>query len=375
MASIKVGIENVTKRFGKVVAVNDLSLEIQPGELFTLLGPSGCGKTTLLRTIAGFYFQDSGRILFDDSRIDHIPPHKRNTGMVFQSYAIFPFMNVFDNIAYGLKTRRIAKSERRERVLRAIDLVRLNGLEKRRPDQLSGGQQQRVAVARAVVIEPKVLLMDEPLSNLDAKLRVEMRVDIRRMQKQLGITMIYVTHDQEEALAISDRIAVMSTGVVAQVGTPWEIYHSPATPHVAGFIGVSNFFTRPVSSVDRVNQMVGFDFYGNPLDAPCTVNEKMANIVVSVRPEALKLGNPDRPSEGLAHFRGRVFDTTYLGAGLRLAAKTEDDVDFQIEISHPSLADELAPGSEIFVEFSPADVAVFPAGSAVLPAQSAGNDD
>ncbi|RKX82486.1 MAG: ABC transporter ATP-binding protein, partial [Spirochaetes bacterium] len=204
MAGIGVKINEVTKKFGRVTAVDNLSLDIKPGELFTLLGPSGCGKTTLLRTIAGFYFQNNGSIFFDKHRIDTLPPHKRDTGMVFQSYAVFPFMNVFDNVAYGLKARGVPKKEINERVSNAIELVRLTGMEKRRPDQLSGGQQQRVAVARAVVIEPRVLLMDEPLSNLDAKLRVDMRVDIKRLQRKLGTTMIYVTHDQEEALAISD---------------------------------------------------------------------------------------------------------------------------------------------------------------------------
>lgn len=363
MASVGVRVENLTKRFGKVVAVNDLSLEIQPGELFTLLGPSGCGKTTLLRTIAGFYFQDAGTISFDDISVDRLPPHRRNTGMVFQSYAIFPFMNVFDNVAYGLKTRGIPKAERRERVQRAIDLVRLTGLEKRRPDQLSGGQQQRVAVARAVVIEPHVLLMDEPLSNLDAKLRVDMRVDIRRMQKTLGITMIYVTHDQEEALAISDRIAVMSMGIVAQVGSPWEIYHHPATPHVAGFIGVSNFFTCAVTSVNTEAQEVSFNFYGTTVTAPCAMTGSPEKVVLSVRPEALKICDPGRPSESLVTFRSEVFDTTYLGAGLRLVAKTPDGVDLQVEISHPKSVDKVAPGSELTLGFSPDDIAVFPAGS------------
>ena len=359
MAPVGVKVDNVSKYFGKLAAVDNLSVEIKPGELFTLLGPSGCGKTTLLRTIAGFYFQDNGRIKFDDKQIDLLPPHKRNTGMVFQSYAIFPFLTVFDNIAYGLKAHGIPKSERKERVMQAIDLVRLTGLEKRRPNQLSGGQQQRVAVARAIVIEPKVLLMDEPLSNLDAKLRVDMRVDIRHLQKKLGITMVYVTHDQEEALAISDRIAVMSAGRIAQLGSPWEIYHNPTDPHVASFIGVSNFFTCPVKSMDQNKQKVEVDFYGKALKVSSLLKEKTKNVVTSVRPEAMNVVKQDKISSEKVNFKATVVDTTYLGAGIRITAKTADNVDFQVQIAHPDNIDDLVSDTEIIIEFSPKDVTVF----------------
>jgi len=364
MASVGVEIEKVSKYFGDLAAVDNLSLEIKPGELFTLLGPSGCGKTTLLRTIAGFYYQDNGRILFNGKQIDLLPPHKRNTGMVFQSYAIFPFLSVFNNVAYGLKAHGVSKSEQKERVMEAISLVRLTGLEKRRPDQLSGGQQQRVAVARAIVIEPQVLLMDEPLSNLDAKLRVEMRVDIRRLQKKLGITMIYVTHDQEEALAISDRIAVMSTGRIAQMGSPWEIYHNPTDPHVAGFIGVSNFFVCPVQSADPEKQKIELDFYGKTLKASSLLNAKTQKVIASVRPEAMNIVKQDQISTKKINFKAKIVDTTYLGAGLRITARTIDEVDFQIQISHPKQSDNIVSGSEIIVEFSPEDVTVFPDESA-----------
>lgn len=280
--------------------------------------------------------------------------------MVFQSYAIFPFMNVFENVAYGLKAHHIPKAEQKERVLQAISLVRLSGLEKRRPDQLSGGQQQRVAVARAIVIEPQVLLMDEPLSNLDAKLRVEMRVDIRRLQKKLGITMIYVTHDQEEALAISDRIAVMSTGEIAQIGSPWEIYHKPASPHVASFIGVSNFFRCPVKSMDQDKQTVEIDFYGSTFNALSMIKSETKEVIASVRPEAMGIILEGQASAGKINFKARVVDTIYLGAGLRVTARTEDDVAFQVQISHPDRIDNIKSDSEIIVEFSPDDVTVFP---------------
>ncbi|RKX80998.1 MAG: ABC transporter ATP-binding protein [Spirochaetes bacterium] len=358
MTSIGVQIKNVSKFFGDLAAVDNLSLNIKPGELFTLLGPSGCGKTTLLRTIAGFYYQNSGQILFNNKQIDLLPPHKRNTGMVFQSYAIFPFLSVFNNIAYGLKAHGVSKSERKERVMEALSLVRLSGLEQRRPNQLSGGQQQRVAVARAIVIEPQVLLMDEPLSNLDAKLRVDMRVDIRRLQKKLGITMIYVTHDQEEALAISDRIAVMSSGRIAQMGSPWEIYHKPANPHVANFIGVSNFFSCPVKSNDQ--NIIKIDFYGQTLETPSLIKTETESVVVSIRPEAMSIAGREDSSSGKIIFKAKIVDTTYLGAGLRLTLRTEDDVDFQIQMSHPKRIDNLVSEKIINIGFLQDDVMIFP---------------
>ena len=236
----RVQIQGVVKRFGSVTALAGVNISVEPGEFFTLLGPSGCGKTTLLRTVAGFLVQDTGAIYFDAECIDGIPAHKRNTGMVFQNYAIFPHLNVSNNIAYGLKNKRISPSDIETKVHEAVRLVRLEGLEHRMPRELSGGQQQRVVLARALVIEPRVLLMDEPLSNLDAKLRVAMRGDIRALQRNVGITTIYVTHDQEEALGISDRIAVMSDGQVQQIGRPWEVYLRPANQFVADFVGATN---------------------------------------------------------------------------------------------------------------------------------------
>ena len=234
-------IDKAVKTYGDFTAVNGISLTINQGEFFTLLGPSGCGKTTLLRMIAGFNTVDGGEIRFDDQVINNLPAHKRDIGMVFQNYAIFPHLNVADNVAYGLKARHVAKNEIPPRVEEALKMVQIDQLKKRQPNELSGGQQQRVALARAFVIEPGVLLMDEPLSNLDAKLRVQMRTTIKKLQRRLGITTIYVTHDQEEALAISDRIAVMNQGNIMQIGTPEEIYRKPANPFVANFIGVSNF--------------------------------------------------------------------------------------------------------------------------------------
>ena len=239
--SVDIRISHALKKYGDNVIIPDLSVDIRPGEFFTLLGPSGCGKTTLLRMIAGFNSIEGGDFYFGDKRINDLDPSKRNIGMVFQNYAIFPHLNVADNVAYGLKARHVAKNEIPPRVEEALKMVQIDQLKKRQPNELSGGQQQRVALARAFVIEPGVLLMDEPLSNLDAKLRVQMRTTIKKLQRRLGITTIYVTHDQEEALAISDRIAVMNQGNIMQIGTPEEIYRKPANPFVANFIGVSNF--------------------------------------------------------------------------------------------------------------------------------------
>jgi len=257
-------------------AVNDVSLTIEPGSFVTLLGPSGCGKTTTLRMIAGFESPDAGEIYLGDQAINALTPNKRDTAMVFQSYALFPHYNVYDNIAYGLKLRKVPKKEMDERIERILELVELSGMEARMTNQLSGGQQQRVALARAMVVEPSVLLFDEPLSNLDAKLRVSMRTEIRRIQQTLGITAVYVTHDQAEAMAISDNIIIMNKGVVAQMGSPEEIYHKPQSEFVADFIGEVNF-----------------------LDGEVTEN-KGETCVVNVNGHPVEVANPDGFAEGKA---------------------------------------------------------------------------
>ena len=235
-------LDGLTKRYGRVTALDRFSLRVGRGQFVSLLGPSGCGKTTALRIIAGFIRQTEGTIRVDGAVADAIPPHRRDIGMVFQNYALFPHMTVARNVEFGLNMRKTPKAEAAKRVAEALELVRLSGLEQRYPSQLSGGQQQRVAVARAIVINPTLLLLDEPLSNLDAKLRVETREEIRRLQRQLGVTTVFVTHDQEEALTISDRIAVMRAGRLEQEGTPEELYDRPRTPFVAGFIGSSNLY-------------------------------------------------------------------------------------------------------------------------------------
>jgi iron(III) transport system ATP-binding protein len=289
MTSIR--LENISKSFPGVAALENVSLTVEQGEFFTLLGPSGCGKTTLLRTLAGFYQQDAGHVFIGDECIDGVPPHRRDTGMVFQNYAVFPHMTVFQNVAFGLAARGIRGEQARERVARALAMARLSGYEKRTPDQLSGGQQQRVGLARAMVIEPRVLLMDEPLSNLDAKLRIEMRAEIRDIQRQLGTTTVYVTHDQEEALVISDRIAVMKSGRVQQVGRPWEIYRNPANTFVAAFVGSTNF-------VDGA-------LLGRP------------GVQLAFRPEALALvpeGGEEPADPSVAVLAGTVQKSTFTGS-------------------------------------------------------------
>ena len=271
-------------------AVRDTSLTIEPGSFVTLLGPSGCGKTTTLRMIAGFESPDEGEIYLGDEPINELTPNKRDTAMVFQSYALLPHYNVFDNVAYGLKLRKVPKEEIKARVMNILDLVELTGMEARMTNQLSGGQQQRVALARALVIEPSVLLFDEPLSNLDAKLRVSMRTEIRRIQQRVGITAIYVTHDQSEAMALSDQIIVMSKGVVAQMGTPQEIYYHPVNEFVADFIGEANFLKGRMTG--REGSKAVLDIHGNRLLVEGREDMQAGtDYTVVLRPEAATLAD------------------------------------------------------------------------------------
>ena len=310
-------IDEVARSFGNVPAVDGVSIAIRNGELFTLLGPSGCGKTTLLRMVAGFCELDHGRILFGDQRVDTLPPHQRNTGMVFQNYAVFPHLTVGDNVAYGLRARGVSRPEINERVVRALKLIQLDGYQLRWPHQLSGGQLQRVAIARAVVIEPHVLLLDEPLSNLDARLRVEMRAEIRRLQRTLGITVIYVTHDQEEALSMSDRIAVMRAGRVEQVAEPREIYAQPATPFVAKFVGTTNLLSGKVAQRDGDIATIVID--GTNMKIRTSIGQPGDRVELSLRPEAFRLlpAGEVAPT-GWEVLGGTLEESEYLGAATRL---------------------------------------------------------
>lgn len=316
--SYNVKICNVIKRYGDFTAVNDVSLDIKEGEFFTLLGPSGCGKTTLLRMIAGFNSIDEGKIFFGDKLINNIDAHKRDVGMVFQNYAIFPHLNVYDNVAYGLKARKVPKDEIHTRVMEALKTVQIEDLKNRKPSELSGGQQQRVALARAIVIKPGVLLMDEPLSNLDAKLRIQMRTVIRKLQKELNITTIYVTHDQEEALAISDRIAIMNKGRLMQVDKPTTIYQKPENIFVAGFIGTSNFIDGTVTKIDG-------DMTANiKLNAGLEFSMKLKKnitgpVQISIRPEQFIIKEPNETG-----ISGEIQMYTFLG----------DFVAYEVELSN-----------------------------------------
>lgn len=288
-----VTLDHVHKQFGTAKGVEDVHVHIESGEFFTFLGPSGCGKTTTLRMIAGFSYPSAGSIRFGQQEVTFLPPHKRNTGMVFQNYALFPHMTVFENIAFGLQVRKIGKAQIRERVEKMMKLVRLDGYGERRIDQLSGGQQQRVALARALVIEPQILLLDEPLSNLDAKLREETRFEIKRLQLELGITAIYVTHDQAEAMSMSDRIMVMQNGRVQQVGTPHDIYHAPVNRFVASFIGETNLWEGTVVAVEgeevRVQLSSGQFLTGLRQNAsPQAKLSSGKNVVMSIRPESVQ---------------------------------------------------------------------------------------
>ncbi len=330
---VAIQIDNVTKAYGKNIVIQGLSAEIQPGEFFTLLGPSGCGKTTLLRMIIGFNSIEGGEIRVDGKVINQIPTNRRNMGMVFQNYAVFPHMSVRDNVTYGLKTRHVPKAERYKRADEMLKLVKIDDYADRMPTQLSGGQQQRVALARAIVIQPEVLLMDEPLSNLDAKLRVEMRNVIKRIQRQVGITTVYVTHDQEEALAISDRIAVMHGGVIQQIGTPKHIYQRPANEFVSSFIGLSNF-------VDAENENGTLDF-GCGYRVPMSTLRPDAGrkVCVAVRPEEFLIRSAEEPGIP-ATVRSSVFLGMTQHYFLTLGEEKE------IEVVVPSDRSDLIPDGE-----------------------------
>ena len=346
--SQKVIVDNAVKYYGDFKALKGVSLDIEPGEFFTLLGPSGCGKTTLLRMIAGFNSIDGGEIRFDEKVINDVPAHKRDIGMVFQNYAIFPHMTVADNVAYGLKAKKVPKKEIEPRVKDALELVQIGNLADRKPSNLSGGQQQRVALARAFIIEPGVLLMDEPLSNLDAKLRVQMRTVIKKLQRRLGITTIYVTHDQEEALAISDRIAVMKDGVIMQVGNPSEIYNHPDNQFVAGFIGVSNFIECQLDGEAGTAQAkLTSDF-----SVPVTLKDAYhGKAVLSARPEQLFFSE-----EGLT---GKILFSTFLGDFIEYEIEIESGQVLQLNEYTKDTTQIRPDGEVVHIQFDPQRVGVY----------------
>ena len=339
---------------GEVTAVDRVNIEIEKGELVTLLGPSGCGKTTTLRLIAGFEFPTQGTIQLDGKVINQEPPHKRDMSMVFQSYAIFPHLTVFENTAYGLNVQRLPRAEIHQRVARALELVELTGLENRAPNQLSGGQQQRVALARALVMEPKVLLMDEPLSNLDAKLREQMRSEIRRIQKRLGITSVYVTHDQVEAMTLSDRVVVMDQGRIEQIGPPPEIYRFPKTRFVADFIGRANFVEGIVRG--REGSQLMLDTLGTTVRAPAPEDGlepgSMAQLVI--RPEMVELDSTHGQVSGI------VRRATYLGNVIEYDVEVQNQILSLVE-HDPRQATVYPEGHEVWLQFLEDCLYVLPA--------------
>jgi iron(III) transport system ATP-binding protein len=352
---ISIRIEHLTKRFGATVALDGLDLEIAPGELFFLLGPSGCGKTTLLRSLAGFHLPDAGRILFDGEDVSQVPPHKRNTGMMFQSYALWPHLTVAQNVAFGLEERKVPRPEIERRVGEALESVRMGAYGARKPNELSGGQQQRVALARALVIRPRCLLLDEPLSNLDARLRLEMREEIRRVCHEFKLTTVYVTHDQKEALSIADRMAVLSAGKVLQAGTPRELYRRPASRAVADFIGETNFIPGQVEAGANgrctVATAIG-RFEGLPGD-PASPLAAGAAVTVSIRPECWTLGREAPARNGV---RGRIGAASYQG---ELAQYEFEAGETRLKISelNPRFIDASGRG-ELFASAAPEDVIV-----------------
>lgn len=306
-AAYEVEIQEVTKRFGDLTAVDSVSLSALQGEFLTLLGPSGCGKTTLLRMIAGFEVPDAGRVVLGGREVTELSPHQRNVTTVFQHYALFPHMSVYRNVAFGLERRRLAQVEIKRKVAAALEMVRLAGLEQRQPGELSGGQQQRVALARALVLEPRVLLLDEPLAALDLKLRKQMQVELKGLQRRLGISFIYVTHDQEEALTMSDRIVVMNSGRIEQIGPAEEIYERPLTEFAAGFIGVSNIVEGVIESVTGEHSIARIAGASVRIHT-CEFNQG-DRVRILVRPEKISISTVASP----AALRGEIQSTVYLG--------------------------------------------------------------
>ena len=326
--AVSVRIQNLVKYFdkGKVKAVDHVDLSIEPGEIFFLLGPSGCGKTTLLRTIAGFHQPDSGKIFIGDTDVTELPPYQRDTGMVFQSYALWPHMTIEENVAFGLHVRHRPKSEINRRVEAALAAVHMSDRAKYKPNQLSGGQQQRVALARALVVEPKCLLLDEPLSNLDAKLRLEMRGEIRRICKEAGLTAIYVTHDQKEALSIADRLAVLRNGVVEQIGAPIDVYRRPRNTFVAGFIGEANFIPGRVAELSskeiQIDSSIGRVIVDANNVSPDRADlAKGDNVTLCVRPEGVVVNPPDPKAANV--FSGVLRRSSYQGEVARHSIDVE----------------------------------------------------
>ncbi|GIX05735.1 MAG: spermidine/putrescine import ATP-binding protein PotA [Candidatus Poribacteria bacterium] len=356
-------LEGVRKAYGNVVAVDDVSLHIEAGTFFSLLGPSGCGKTTTLRLLGGFLYPDAGEIRIDGRSVVHLPPHRRDVNTVFQQYALFPHMTVAENVAFGLEMRGVPKPEIRKRVAEALEMVGLEGLEERKPAELSGGQQQRVALARALVSRPSILLLDEPLASLDLKLRKRMQEELKALQAEVGITFLYVTHDQEEAMSLSDRIAVMKDGKIQQVGTPEEIYERPRNRFVADFIGTSNFVQgRLVHRNGRqgVVELVGNYDTPRPLRSWVELEGVSPNgnlLTFSLRPERIVLLPPDTaPPKGMNRAHGRIRSRTFLGTDFQYTVRLENGLEWVVLQPNVGTFPRFERDAAVLVAWSPQDM-------------------
>jgi spermidine/putrescine transport system ATP-binding protein len=339
-------LDNVTKRFDDVVAVDSVSFEVEHGSFFALLGPSGCGKTTTLRMIGGFEEPTEGAIYLGDRFVTGLPPYKRDVNTVFQSYALFPHLSIFENVAFGLRRRRIRGQTLRERVREMLKIVGLEGMENRKPRQLSGGQQQRIALARALVNRPRVLLLDEPLGALDLKLRKQMQLELKGIQHDVGITFVHVTHDQEEAMTMADRIAVMNQGRIEQLGTPSDLYERPATAFVAGFLGVSNLIPGKVTGAETVALRAGPE-----VSVPATaLAGRTGTVAVGIRPEKIKIGHASDEQYTLP---GRVVEQAYIGVATQYIIETPcGEITVYVQNARPG-ADGVSPGERVALSWTP----------------------
>lgn len=356
---IDVELRGIMKKFQNNVVVQDFNLQVEQGEFISFLGPSGCGKTTTLNMIAGFLDPDGGDLLIKGQRMNGVPPYKRELGMVFQTYSLFPHMTVAENIAYGLKLRKVGKAEMQERVKRVLELVKLPNVADRYPKQLSGGQRQRIAIARALVIEPSLLLLDEPLSNLDAKLREELRDELKRLHQEIGVTTIFVTHDQEEALSLSDRIVVLNHGFVEQIGTPLEIYNQPASEFVHTFIGKTNRMEGEVIGVEgerlTLRTKEGMTIHAGKQERPFAHGQK---VVVFVRPEKILL--TDTAGPGINQVEGQLQLASFLGSYTECEVRAGGHT-LSVKVQMSDRSAEREPGTQVFCQWNPEDVLVMPA--------------
>jgi putative spermidine/putrescine transport system ATP-binding protein len=357
-----VEIHRVSKSYGRNVVLNDIDLQIKQGELLTLLGPSGCGKTTTLNIIAGFIHPDQGELFIKGKKMNDVPSYKRELGMVFQSYSLFPHMTVYNNLAFGLKLRKLEKQVIQQKIEHALNLVKMTGLEERYPRELSGGQRQRVAIARALVVEPTLLLLDEPLSNLDAKLRHELRTEIKRMQKDVGVTTVFVTHDQDEALSMSDRIVLMNGGQIEQIGTPTEIYQRPESEFVFRFIGNSNYIEGIVMCVENHSYIVRLSetwLIKLPIEAVIGKDQSITekdHVKLYIRPENICIFDERNEDADASTFLAKILQMNYLGSSWEIEVLFEAKQ--VLRIVCPKIKPNIAIGNEVWIGWNPSDMRI-----------------